>query len=191
MNPYDKYSAEDQRPKLTDDLIRGRLKRSFLASFLFFLFILAAILLAAGVFTGGLIAMRTHASFGNHLAYRIICWVMVAVIWLVAGGFIVYYGRDVWKNFFAYRAPYHIVKTKLKFVSRDEFQGMVWELRHGHYYREAMYCDEFCFDGLENFPVSKSTSERARVGDEYLVVVFDKRPTKPVFIFSADAYRWP
>ena len=191
MNPYDKYSSESELPRLTDDLIRGRLKKSFLASFLFFLFALGGILLAGGLFTGGLVAMRSHATFGSHLAYRIVCWVAVAVIWLVAGGFIVYFGRDAWKDFSAYRAPYHIVKAELRSVAPDEFQCMVWKGRNGHRYREAVYRDEFCFDGLENFPVSKSMSERAKEGDEYLIVVFDKRPTKPVFIFSADAYRWP
>jgi hypothetical protein len=191
MNPYDKYNAEAQLPRLTDDLIRGRLKKSFHASFLFFLFMLGSILLAAGLFTGGLIAMGSHASFGSHPAYRIVCWVMVAVIWLVAGSFIVYWGRDAWKNFSAYRAPYHIVKAELRSVSPDEFQGMVWRYNKYYRYREAVYSDEFCFDGLDNFPVSKSTSERAKVGDEYLIVVFDKHPTKPIFIFSAEAYRWP
>ncbi len=191
MNPYDKYSSESELPRLTDDLIRGRLKRSFLDSLAFFLFMLGGILLFAGLFTGGLIAMRNHASFGTHPAYRIICWVIVVVIWLVAGGFIVYFGRDAWHDFLAYRAPYHIVKAKLRSVSYDEFQGMVWKRRNGHYYREAVYRDEFCFDGMENFPVSRSAAERAKEGDEYLIMVFDKRPTKPIFIFSADAYRMP
>ena len=83
------------------------------------------------------------------------------------------------------------MKAELRSVSPDEFQGMVWRYNKYYRYREAVYSDEFCFDGMEGFPVSKSTSERAKVGDEYLIVVFDKRPTKPVFIYSAEAYRWP
>ena len=36
MNPYDKYSSDNEIPRLTDDMIRGRLKKSFLDSFAFF-----------------------------------------------------------------------------------------------------------------------------------------------------------
>ena len=191
MNPYDKYSSESELPRLTDDLIRGRLKKSFLDSFAFFLFMLGGMLVAAAVFTAAPISIKNHTVLGNYPVCHVICWVIVAVVWLAAGGVIVYFGRDAWNDFSAYRAPYHIVRAKLRSVSHDEFQGMVWKRRHGHYYREAIYRDEFCFDGMEGFPVSRSEAERASEGDEYLLVVFDKHPEKPIFIFSADAYRWP
>ena len=137
------------------------------------------------------VTVHRQKNVGNYPAYHVFCWVIVAVVWLAAGSVVFHFGRDAWHDFSAYRAPYHIVKAKLRSVSYDEFQGMVWERRHGHYYREAIYRDEFCFDGMEGFPVSRSEAERASEGDEYLLVVFDKCPTKPVFIFSAEAYRWP
>ena len=152
---------------------------------------LGGMLVAAAVFTAAPISIKNHTVLGNYPVCHVICWVIVAVVWLAAGSVIVYFGRDAWNDFSAYRAPYHIVKAKLRSVSYDEFQGMVWERRHGHYYREAIYRDEFCFDGMEGFPVSRSAAERASEGDEYLLVGFDKHPEKPIFIFSAEAYRWP
>ena len=60
MNPYDKYSSDNEIPRLTDDLIRGRLKKSFLDSFAFFLFMLGGMLVAAALFTAAPISIKNH-----------------------------------------------------------------------------------------------------------------------------------
>ncbi len=188
MNPYDKYSSESELPRLTDEVIKKKLKSILRISMSTFLMVLFSALVTGSLLTGSAMWLKNGTVVGR---YPVVCWLIVIAVWLTAGGFIAYFSRDFLKDYANYRAPYHIVKAKLRSVSYDEFQGMVWKRRHGHYYREAVYSDEFCFDGMENFPVSRSAAERANEGDEYFLVVFDKRPEKPVFIFSADAYRWP
>lgn len=188
MNPFDKYNSESELPRLTDDIIKKKLKSMLRMSMGTFLMVLFSALVTGALLTGTAMWLKNGTVVGR---YPVVCWLIVIAVWLTAAGFIICFSRDFWKAYANYRAPYHIVKAKLISVSRDEFQGMVWERRMGHYYRESVYSDEFCFDGMENFPVTKGTSDRANVGDEYFIVVFDKRPTKPVFIFHTDAYRWP
>ena len=188
MNPYDKYSSDNELPWLTDDIIKKKLTRILHISMSTFVMVAVSALVTGWLFTGLAMWLKNDTVVGR---YPVLCWLIVIAVWLIAGGFIAYFSRDFLKDYGNYRAPYHIVKAKLKSISSDEFQGTVWKRRMGHYYREAVYSDVFCFDGMEKCPVPKKESDHAAEGDEYIIVVFDKRPTKPVFIFRTDAYRWP
>ena len=68
---------------------------------------------------------------------------------------------------------------------------MRWHYINGRLYRRPELRDVLYFDGMEKFIVGRKTVERANEGDEYLIVVFDRRPNVPKFIFRTDAYRWP
>ena len=163
MNPYDKYSSDNEIPRLTDDIIKKKLRSILRTSMSTFLMVTFSALVTGALLTGTAMWLKNGTVVGQ---YPVVCWVIVIIVWLTAGGFIAHFSRDFLKDCANYRAPYHVVKAKLQSVSRDEFQGMVWERRMGHYYRESVYSDEFCFDGMENFPVTKGTSDRANVGDE-------------------------
>lgn len=188
MNPYDKYSSDNEIPRLTDDLIRKKLKEVAHISLSTLIMMALAIPLAVWVMTGAMLHLKSATLLGN---YPAVIWTLIVLIWLVAGGFLAYYVRDYLKDRADYGARYHIVKAELNIISRDEYQGMEWRYLNGRMRRRPVFRDVFYFDGMEKCIVTKKNLERAAEGDEYLIVVFDQHPTKPVLIFRTDTYRWP
>lgn len=188
MNPYDKYSSDNQIPRLTDEVIRKRINENLRLSMTTMIMMLVCALLAVWVLTGLGFYLKDHTLAGN---YPVIAWLVLVVIWLVAVGFIAYHVRDYLKDRVAYRGKYHIVKRELHTISRDEYQGMRWHYMNGRLYRTPEFRDVLYFDGMEKFIVGRKIADRATEGDEYLIVVFDRQPTIPKFIFRTDAYRWP
>ena len=188
MNPYDKYSSDNEIPRLTDEIIRKKIKENLRESLTTMIVMIVCALLAAGIMTGLAVFLKNHTPAGN---YPVIVWLCLAAIWLTAAGFSAYHIRDYWKDCGGYGGKYHVEKRELNTVSLDEYQGMRWHYRKGHLYRRPEFRDVLYFDGMEKYIVGKKIAERSTEGDEYLIVVFDKRPTVPRFIFRADAYRWP
>ena len=188
MNPYDKYSSDNEIPRLTDEVIRKKIKENIRLSLGAAIMMLVCASLACGVLTGLGFFLKDHTLAGN---YPVIAWSVLIAIWLGTAGYIAYHVRDYLKDRVAYGGKYHIVKRELHTISRDEYQGMRWHYVRGRLYRRPEFRDVFYFDGMEKFIVGRKITERATEGDEYLVVVFDRRPTIPKFIFRTDAYRWP
>ena len=188
MNPYDKYTSDNEIPRLTDDIIQKKVKENLRVSLTTMIMMLVCSLLAVWVLTGLGFYLKNHTLAGN---YPVIAWLAIVMIWLVAAGFIAYHVWDYLKYRAAYSGKYHIVKRELHTISRDEYQGMRWHYRNGRLYRRPEFSDALYFDGMEKFIVGRKITERATEGDEYLIVVFDRAPTVPKFIFRTDAYRWP
>lgn len=188
MNPYDKYNTDHELPRLTDEIIQKKIKENLRLSLTTMLMMLVCVLLGCGVLTGLGFYLKNHTLAGN---CPVIVWMALVMIWLVAVGFIVYHVRDYWKDCVAYSGKYHVVKRELHTISRDEYQGMKWHYRKGRLYRHPEFRDMLYFDGMEKIIVGRKIADRATEGDEYLIVVFDKQPTIPKFIFRTDAYRWP
>lgn len=188
MNPYDKYSSDNELPRLTDDMIKKKVKENLRVSLSTAIMMLVCTLLAVWVLTGLGFYLKNHTLAGN---YPVIIWLSLIGIWLTAAGFIAYHVRDYLKDRAAYGGDYHVVKRELHTISRDEYQGMKWHYRKGRLYRRPEFRDVLYFDGMEKFIVGRKIVDRATEGDEYLIVVFDRQPTIPKFIFRADAYRWP
>ena len=188
MNPYDKYSSDKEIPRLTDEVIRKKVNESLRLGLTTMIMMLVCSLLAVWVLTGLGFYLKNHTLAGN---YPVIAWLVLIMIWLVAAGFIAYHVWDYLKYRAAYSGKYHIVKRELHTISRDEYQGMRWHYRNGRLYRRPEFRDVLYFDGMEKFIVGRKITERATEGDEYLIVVFDRHPTVPKFIFRTDAYRWP
>ena len=188
MNPYDKYTSDNEIPRLTDEVIRKKVNESLRLGLTTMIMMLVCSLLAVWVLTGLGFYLKNHTLAGN---YPVIAWLALVMIWLVAAGFIAYHVWDYLKYRAAYSGKYHIVKRELHTISRDEYQGMRWHYRNGRLYRRPEFRDVLYFDGMEKFIVGRKITERATEGDEYLIVVFDRRPTVPKFIFRAEAYRWP
>ena len=188
MNTYDKYSSENELPRLTDEVIRKKVNESLRLGLTTMIMMLVCSLLAVWVLTGLGFYLKNHTLAGN---YPVIAWLALVMIWLVAAGFIAYHVWDYLKYRAAYSGKFHIVKRELHTISRDEYQGMRWHYRNGRLYRRPEFSDALYFDGMEKFIVGRKITERATEGDEYLIVVFDRAPTVPKFIFRTDAYRWP
>lgn len=188
MNPYDKYSSDNEIPRLTDEVIRKKVNESLRLGLTTMIMMLVCALLAVSLLTGLGFYLKNHTLAGN---YPVIAWLVLVMIWLVAAGFISYHVWDYLKYRVAYGGKYHIVKRELHTISRDEYQGMRWHYINGRLYRRPELRDVLYFDGMEKFIVGRKTVERANEGDEYLIVVFDRRPNVPKFIFRTDAYRWP
>ena len=188
MNPYDKYSSDNEIPRLTDEVIRKKVNESLRLGLTTMIMMLVCSLLAVWVLTGLGFYLKNHTLAGN---YPVIAWLVLIMIWLVAAGFIAYHVWDYLKCRAAYSGKYRIVKRELHTISRDEYQGMRWHYRNGRLYRRPEFRDVLYFDGMEKFIVGRKITERATEGDEYLIVVFDRHPTVPKFIFRTDAYRWP
>ena len=188
MNPYDKYSSDNEIPRLTDEVIRKKINESLRLGLTTMIMMLVSALLAVCVLTGLGFYLKNHTLVGN---YPVIIWLFLIGIWLGAAGFIAYHARDNLKYRSAYSGNYHVVKRELHTISRDEYQGMRWHYRNGRLYRRPEFRDVLYFDGMEKFIVGRKIVERATEGDEYLIVVFDRAPNVPKFIFRADAYRWP
>ncbi len=188
MNPYDKYSSDNEIPRLTDDIIQKKIKENLRLSLSTAIMMLVCALLAVLVLTGLGFYLKNHTLAGN---YPAICWPTLIGIWLGAAGFIAYHARDYLKVRAAYGGKYHIEKRELNVISRDEYQGMRWHYINGRLYRRPEFRDVLYFDGMKKFIVGRKIVDRATEGDEYLIVVFDRQPTVPKFIFRADAYRWP
>ncbi len=188
MNPYDKYSSDNEIPRLTDEVIRKKVNEILRLCLTTMIMMLVCALLAVSLLTGLGFYLKNHTLAGN---YPVIIWLSLIGIWLMAAGFIAYNVRDYLKNRVAYSGKYHVVKRELNTVSRDEYQGMRWHYRKGRLYRHPEFRDVLYFDGMEKFIVGRKIVDRATEGDEYLIVVFDRQPTVPKFIFRTDAYRWP
>lgn len=188
MNPYDKYSSDNEVPRLTDEVIKKKIKSVLWESLSTTIFLTVCVLLAVGVLTGLAFYLKNHTLAGN---YPVLIWLFLIAIWLTAGGFIAYHVRDYLKDRAAYGGQYHIVKRELHTISRDEYQDMKWHYRNGRLYCRPEFRDVLYFDGMEKFIVGRKITERATEGDEYLIVVFDRQPTIPKFIFRTDAYLWP
>jgi hypothetical protein len=188
MNPYDKYTSDNEIPRLTDEVIRKKVNESLRLGLTTMIMMLVCALLAVWVLTGLGFYLKNHTLAGN---YPVIVWSALVMIWLVAAGFIVYHARDYVKDRIAYGGDYHVVKRELHTISRDEYQGMRWHYRNGRLYRRPEFRDALYFDGMEKFIVGRKIVERAAGGDVYLIVVFDRAPTVPKFICRTDAYRWP
>ncbi len=188
MNPYDKYSSDNEIPSLTDEVIRKKVNESLRKSLTTMIMMPVCTLLAVSLLTGLGFYLKNHTLAGN---YPVIIWLSLIGIWLMAAGFIAYHAWDYLKDCVAYRGKYHIVKRELNTISRDEYQGMKWHYRNGHLYRRPEFRDVLYFDGMEKYIVGRKIVERATEGDEYLIVVFDRQPNVPKFIFRTDAYRWP
>ena len=188
MNPYDKYSSDNEIPRLTDEVIRKKVNESLRLGLTTMIMMLVCSLLAVWFLTGLGFYLKNHTLAGN---YPVIAWLVLIMIWLVAAGFIAYHVWDYLKYRAAYSGKYRIVKRELHTISRDEYQGMRWHYRNGRLYRRPEFRDVLYFDGMEKFIVGRKITERATEGDEYLIVVFDRQPTIPKFIFRTDAYRWP
>ena len=187
MNPYDKYSSDNQVPRLTDEVIQKKIKETVRISMSSAVMITGPALLLAGLFT-----KMASDPLSNLLGDRpVLIGLIIAAIWLTTVGFLVYFYRDYVQTRIAYSGKYHIVKRELHTISRDEYQGMRWHYRKGHLYRSPEFRDVFYFDGMEKLIVGRKIADRATEGDEYLIVVFDRAPTVPQFIFRTDAYRWP
>ena len=188
MNPYDKYSSDNEIPRLTDEVIHKKIHEIRRLSLTSMIMMLVISLFTAWVFTGLGFYLKNHTLAGN---YPVIAWLILVIIWVVAAGFI---ARQVWdyvKCRAVYGGKYHVVKRGLHTISRDEYQGMRWHYTNGRLYRRPEFRDVFYFDDMEKFIVGRKMTERAAEGDEYLIVVFDRAPNIPKFIFRTDAYRWP
>ena len=188
MNPYDKYTADNEIPSLTDEVIRKKINESLRLGLTTMIMMLVCVLLAVWVLTGLGFYLKNHTLAGN---YPVIVWSALVMCWLVAAGYIAYHVRNYRRDRAAYGGKYHVVKRELNTISRDEFQGMRWHYRNGRLYRRPEFRDVLYFDGMEKFIVGRKIVERATEGDEYLIVVFDQAPNIPKFIFRTDAYRWP
>ena len=188
MNPYDKYSSDNEIPRLTDEVIQKKVKDTVKTGLSAAIMVLVCALLAVWVLTGLGFYLKDHTLAGN---YPVICWLALIGIWLGAAGYIAYHAWDYLKLRAAYGGKYHVVKRELHTISRDEYQGMRWHYVRGRLYRRPEFRDVLYFDGMEKFIVGRKIADRAAEGDEYLIVVFDRAPTVPKFIFRTDAYRWP
>ena len=188
MNPYDKYSSDNQVPVLTDEVIQKRIKEILRGSLTTVITSLICALLAVGVLTGLGFYLKDHTLAGN---YPMIIWPALVIIWLVAAGYVAYHVRNYLRDRAAYGGAFHVVKRELHTISRDEYQGMRWHYVNGRLHRSPEFRDVLYFDGMEKLIVGRKAVDRATEGDEYLIVVFDRVPTVPKFIFRTDAYRWP
>ena len=106
MNPYDKYSSDNQIPRLTDEVIRKRINENLRLCMTTMIMMLVCALLAVWVLTGMGFYLKDHTLAGN---YPVIVWLVLVMIWLVAAGFIAYHVRDYLKDRAAYSGKYHVV----------------------------------------------------------------------------------
>ena len=148
MNPYDKYSSDNEIPRLTDEVIRKKVNESLRLGLTTMIMMLVCSLLAVWVLTGLGFYLKNHTLAGN---YPVIAWLVLIMIWLVAAGFIAYHVWDYLKYRAAYSGKYHIVKRELHTISRDEYQGMRWHYRNGRLYRRPEFRDVLYFYGMEKF----------------------------------------
>lgn len=179
------YDRDSEIPRLTMEKIRRDLAAG--QGFLWGLTVVEAMCLAL---SGGILtfALRGTAGATKLGQYPVVLHLLVAVVWLGVLGFMVWRaGQLIRDNRLARSGEVHVQTCVLETISRDEFQGMRY--RRGH--RVPEYRDVFYFAGMEKYFVGTDMLERSAEGDEFLVVVYDKQPTKPMLIYRADAYRWP
>ena len=186
MNPYDAYGAEREIPKLTDEVIRKDLKEIMYKDVMGTL-VMAVMSLLLAFLMSSLVLYSA-----SHILQNGVAWVMVACVWLAEILSVLYYVRRhtdslTWLT----GGSYHVVRKELATISRHEYQGMQVHRSFGRIRRSPVYRDVFYFSGMGKYFATEYALNRAREGEEFYVVVFDKKPTHPVLVYRTDAYRWP
>ena len=80
-----------------------------------------------------------------------------------------------------------VVKRKLTAIEQDRYPYSREHVR-GEARTVPRYL--FVFEGMESYHPSQTELGLAEVGDEYFVVIFTAKPTRPIRLYRADAYTW-
>lgn len=84
-------------------------------------------------------------------------------------------------------ADIRVVKRRLTAIEQDRYPYSR-ERVAGELHTVPRYL--FTFEGFESYHPSQTELGLAEVGDEYIVVAYATKPTRPARLYRADAYLW-
>ena len=172
--------CEGGKHRLTRELILRDLKERDKGSSTLAVGMMIASIVASLLFTAIMALVSRSAGIGGWIVCGIF-WVCAAVIIGYAVAILIRARKPLTP------ADIRVVKRKLTAIERDRYP-YAREHVSGEVRTVPRYL--FIFEGLDSYHPSQTELGLAEVGDEYYVVTYATKPTRPARLYRADIYLW-
>ena len=171
---------EGGRHRLTREMILRDLKEGDKGSSALALGMMIASFVVSLLFTAIMALVSRSAGIGGWIVCGIF-WVCAAVVIGYAVAILIRARKPLTP------ADIRVVKRRLDANERDRYP-----YSREHDRREVRTVPRylFIFEGFESYHPSQTELGLAEVGDEYIVVAYATKPTRPARLYRADTYIW-